>query len=61
MKARRVTTKEELIIQIQVKKINGEYYSSSTILFCDFVGFTSKTEKMQFGELIDVLDSFSMV
>lgn len=40
------------------EKINGEYYSSSTILFCDFVGFTSKTEKMQPGELIDVLDSF---
>tara|TARA_Y100000748_G_C15479228_1_gene482085 strand:- start:52 stop:1239 length:1188 start_codon:yes stop_codon:yes gene_type:complete len=40
------------------EKINGEYYSSSTILFCDFVGFTSKTEKMQPGELIEVLDSF---
>ena len=31
------------------EKINGEYYSSSTILFCDFVGFTVKTEKMQPG------------
>tara|TARA_B100000214_G_scaffold230131_1_gene167753 strand:+ start:110 stop:1291 length:1182 start_codon:yes stop_codon:yes gene_type:complete len=40
------------------EKINGEYYSSSTILFCDFVGFTKKTEKMQPGELIEVLDSF---
>ena len=39
-------------------KIRGEYYSSSTILFCDFVGFTKKTEKMQPGELIEVLDSF---
>ena len=29
------------------EKIRGEYYSSSTILFCDFVGFTKKTEKMQ--------------
>ena len=40
------------------EKINGEYYSSSTILFCDFVGFTVKTEKMQPGELIEILDSF---
>ena len=24
------------------EKIKGEYYSSSTILFCDFVGFTKK-------------------
>ena len=40
------------------EKIKGEYYSSSTILFCDFVGFTKKTEKMQPGELIEVLDSF---
>ena len=41
-----------------VEKINGQYFSSSTVLFCDFVGFTQKTEKMQPGELIEILDTF---
>ena len=40
------------------EKINGEYFSSATVLFCDFVGFTSKTEKLQPGELVEILDSF---
>ena len=40
------------------EKINGEFYSSSTVLFCDFVGFTKISEKMQPGELIEALDSF---
>ena len=40
------------------EKINGEYFSLATVLFCDFVGFTKKTEKLQPGELIEVLDSF---
>ena len=40
------------------EKINGEYFSSASVLFCDFVGFTSKTEKLQPGELVEILDSF---
>lgn len=40
------------------EKIVGEYYSSATILFSDFVGFTKKTEELQPGELIEILDSF---
>ena len=40
------------------EKITGEYFSSSTVLFCDFIGFTQKTEKMQPGELVEILDTF---
>ena len=40
------------------EKVSGEYFSSSTVLFCDFVGFTKKTEKMQPGELVEILDTF---
>jgi adenylate cyclase len=40
------------------EKIIGEYYSSSTILFSDFVGFTKKTEELEPGQLIEILDSF---
>ncbi len=40
------------------EKVSGEYFSSSTVLFCDFVGFTKKTENMQPGELVEILDTF---
>ena len=40
------------------EKISGEYFSLATVLFCDFVGFTEKTEKLQPGELVEILDSF---
>ena len=40
------------------EKVTGEYFSSSTVMFCDFVGFTKKTEKIQPGELIEILDTF---
>ena len=40
------------------EKINGEYYSSASVLFCDFSGFTNKTEKLQPGELVEILDMF---
>tara|TARA_B100000003_G_C10890770_1_gene355116 strand:+ start:88 stop:1275 length:1188 start_codon:yes stop_codon:yes gene_type:complete len=40
------------------EKIEGEYYSSATVLFTDFVGFTKKTENLQPGDLIEILDSF---
>ena len=48
----------EEIINTDKEKIIGEYYSSATILFSDFVGFTKKTEQLQPGELIEILDSF---
>ena len=38
--------------------VNGDYYSSATILFADFVGFTQKTEEMQPGELLEILSSY---
>ena len=34
------------------------YYSSASVLFCDFAGFTGKTEKLQPGELVEILDLF---
>ena len=40
------------------EKISGEFYSSATVLFADFVGFTKKTEELQPGELLEILDSF---
>ena len=40
------------------EKINGEYFSSASVLFCDFSGFTNKTEKLQPGELVEILDLF---
>ena len=40
------------------EKINGEYYSSASVLFCDFSDFTNKTEKLQPGELVEILDLF---
>ena len=36
----------------------GEYYSSATILFSDVVGFTSKVERIDPGELLQTLDTF---
>jgi len=39
-------------------EITGRYYSSATILFADIVGFTSKVERMEPGELLATLDTF---
>ena len=36
----------------------GKYYSSATILFADFVGFTSKVERLEPGELLATLNMF---
>ena len=36
----------------------GKYYSSATILFADFVGFTSKVERLEPGELLATLNTF---
>jgi class 3 adenylate cyclase len=38
--------------------VNGDYYSSATILFADFVSFTQKTEEIQPGELLEILSSY---
>ena len=38
--------------------MEGAYYSSATILFTDFVGFTPITESIEPGELIETLDEF---
>lgn len=38
--------------------MEGSYYSSATILFTDFVGFTKITENIEPGELIETLDEF---
>lgn len=38
--------------------VTGDYYSSATILFIDFVGFTKKTEQLQPGELLEILASY---
>ena len=37
---------------------SGRYYSAVTILFADFVGFTSKVERLEPGELLATLDTF---
>ena len=37
---------------------SGRYYSSATILFADIVGFTSKVERLEPGELLATLDTF---
>ena len=36
----------------------GEYFSSASILFTDFVGFTRLVEQIQPGELLDTLNIF---
>ena len=40
------------------EKMIGTYYSSASILFTDFVGFTKLTENIEPGELIETLDDF---
>jgi class 3 adenylate cyclase len=37
---------------------SGRYYSSTTILFADIVGFTSKVEHLDPGELLATLNTF---
>ena len=42
----------------QASETSGHYFSSATILFADFVGFTSKVENLEPGELLATLDMF---
>ena len=38
--------------------MEGQYYSASSILFADFVGFTNMVENCEPGELLDTLNTF---
>ena len=38
--------------------LEGIYYSAVSILFADFVGFTSMVEDSEPGELLDTLNTF---
>ena len=40
------------------KKLEAKFYSSATILFTDFVGFTKITESVEPGELLETIDEF---
>ncbi|MBC8259322.1 MAG: hypothetical protein H8E38_09920 [SAR324 cluster bacterium] len=39
-------------------QLQGQYYSVSSILFADFVGFTNMVENCEPGELLDTLNTF---
>ncbi|MBL4826015.1 MAG: hypothetical protein JKY07_12440 [SAR324 cluster bacterium] len=41
-------------------QLQGQYYSVSSILFADFVGFTNMVENCEPGELLDTLNTFFM-
>ena len=38
-------------------QMEGQYYSASSILFADFVGFTNMVENCEPGELLDTLNT----
>ena len=48
----------ETKIDGESSETSGRYYSSATILFADIVGFTSKVERLEPGELLATLDTF---
>ena len=49
------TESQETTRQVS-SSMEGSYYSSASILFTDFVGFTNITENIEPGELIETLD-----
>ena len=51
-------SENEVKIDVEDTKSIGKYYSSATILFADFVGFTSKVEKLEPGDLLATLNTF---
>ena len=51
------TESQETTKQVS-SSMEGSYYSSASILFTDFVGFTNITENIEPGELIETLDEF---
>ena len=42
----------------QPSKMKGQYYSATSILFADFVGFTNLVENSDPGELLETLNTF---
>jgi adenylate cyclase len=58
------TLKSEVLKDNQIEhnssSMDASYYSSATILFTDFAGFTKITESIEPGELIETLDEFFM-
>ena len=55
--AKQLSENEVKINEADTESI-GKYYSSATILFADFVGFTSKVERLEPGELLATLNTF---
>ena len=47
-------------VQGDASSLNASYFSSATILFTDFVGFTNITENIEPGELIETLSEYFM-
>jgi len=45
-------------VEQNATSMEASYYSSASILFTDFVGFTTITESIEPGELIETLDEF---
>ena len=56
--AKQPTKESETKTDGEPAETSGRYYSSATILFADIVGFTSKVERLEPGELLATLDTF---
>ena len=56
--AKQPTKESETKTDGEHAETSGRYYSSATILFADIVGFTSKVERLEPGELLATLDTF---
>ena len=52
------TTVPEEETEEETSQLQGQYYSVSSILFADFVGFTNMVENCEPGELLDTLNTF---
>ena len=48
------------ITQEEPTQMQGQYYSATSILFADFVGFTNMVENSDPGELLETLNTFFM-
>ena len=46
--------------QEEPSQMQGQYYSATSILFADFVGFTNMVENSDPGELLETLNTFFM-
>ena len=54
------TTVPEEETEEETSQLQGQYYSVSSILFADFVGFPNMVENCEPGELLDTLNTFFM-